>query len=70
MRAYVEFNVPVLVEIDLDEDVVVAVRVDDEHVDGPTTVVNSDGNDLSLADAQRAIDRAEAEAWRAWEFGL
>ena len=70
MRAYVEYNVPVLVEIDLDGDAVVAVRVDDEQIDGPTTVMASDGRVPSDAEAQRGIAVAEAESWPAWEFGL
>jgi hypothetical protein len=70
MRAYVEYNVPVLVEIDLDGDAVVAVRVDDEQVHGPTTVMAFGGHVLIDADAQRAIAVAEADSWPEWEFGL
>lgn len=68
-RAYVEYNVRVLVEIDLDEDAVVAVRVDDEQVEGPRTVMDSDGHRLGAGDAHRGISVAEADSWPAWEFG-
>ena len=70
MRAFVEYNVPVLVEIDLDEEAVVAVRVDDEHVDGPRAVMDSDGHRLGAGETERAISIAETDSWPAWEFGL
>ena len=70
MRAYVQYNVPVLVEIDLDEEAVVAVRVDDEHVDGQRAVMDSDGHRLGAGEAERAISIAETDSWPAWEFGL
>lgn len=69
MRAYVEYRVPVLVEVDLDEDAVIAVTVDDEQVEGPTTVFGADGTSLPAAIARRATGIAEDDSWPAWEFG-
>lgn len=70
MRALVEYNVQVLVEIDLDEEVIVGVRVDDERVDGPTAATDRAGQQLGGGDAERAIAVAEGAGWPAWEFGL
>ena len=68
MRAYVEYNVPVLGEIDLDEEAVVEIRVDDEHVDGPRAVMDSNGHRLRAGEGERAISIAETDSWPAWEF--
>ncbi len=35
VHVYVEYKVPVLVEVDLDREAIVAVYVDDEQVEGP-----------------------------------
>ncbi len=71
MRVYVEYSVPVLVEVDLDDDqAVLAVMVDDEQVVGPTTVIALEGGSVSASAASRAIGIAEEDSWPAWEFGL
>ncbi len=68
MRVYVEYLVPLLVEVDLDEDAVVAVVVDDEQVEGPGGVIAVTLG-LSAAEAVRATGIAEADSWPAWSFG-
>jgi hypothetical protein len=69
VRVYVEYQVPVLVEVDLDEGEVVAVCVEDEQVDGPRGVIVLDPGGLSTASTARAIAIAEGDSWPAWEFG-
>lgn len=70
MRVYVEYRVPVLVEVDLDEEAIVGVYVDDEQVEGPADVIGLDPAGLAADEASQAIDVAESEGWPAWEFGL
>ncbi len=70
MRVYVEYSAPVLVEVDLEDESVLAVRVDDEQVDGPKAATSSEGAILSEGAASRAIAVAEGGSWPAWEFGL
>ncbi|MGQ0616234.1 MAG: hypothetical protein ACT4PW_04470 [Acidimicrobiia bacterium] len=70
MRMYVEYRVPVLVEVDLDEEVIVGVYVDDEQVEGPSDVIGLDSEGVAADEASQAIDVAESEGWPAWEFGL
>ncbi|MGQ0615760.1 MAG: hypothetical protein ACT4PW_02020 [Acidimicrobiia bacterium] len=70
MPFYVEYTVPILVEIDLDEEAVVGVYVDDEHVEGPTDVVAVEAHPLSEIESNRAVKIAEQGSWPAWEFGL
>ena len=55
MRVYVEYSVPVFVEVDFSDQAVVAVRVDDEQVEGPTTVIALEGGSLSARAASRAL---------------
>ncbi len=43
MRVYVEYSAPVLVEVDLEDESVLAVRVDDEQVDGPKAAISWKG---------------------------
>ncbi len=69
MPIYVEYKVPVLVEIDLEEEAVVGVCVDDERVEGPTDLVVVDERTLSSTEVERARAVAESENWPAWEFG-
>lgn len=69
MRVYVEYQVAVLVEVDLDEDEVVGVRVDDEQVEGPIGVIAVEPGGLSAATDARAMAVAERGSWPAWEFG-
>lgn len=70
MRVCVEYQVPVLVEVDLDKGEVVGVCVDDEQVEGPIGVIAVDPDGLSAAATARAMAVAESESWPAWEFGL
>lgn len=70
MRVHVEYSVPVLVEVDLDDETVVAVTVDDEQVEGPTTVIALEGGSVSARAASTALGIAEEDSWPAWEFGL
>lgn len=70
MHVYVEYKVPVLVEIDLDEEAIVGVYVDDEQVEGPSDVIGVDPHGLAGAEASRAVELVESESWPAWEFGL
>lgn len=39
MPVYVEYKVPVLVRVDLDEEAIVGVYVDDEQVEGPSGIL-------------------------------
>ncbi len=70
MRVYVEYSVPVLVEVDLDDESVLAVRADDEQVDGPKAAISLEGGTVAEGAASRAIAVAEENSWPAWEFGL
>lgn len=69
MRVYVEYRVPVLVEVDLDAGRVLSVHVDDESVEGPMGVIDVSPRTSSETEAATAIDLAEKETWPAWEFG-
>jgi hypothetical protein len=69
VRVYVQYKVHVLVEVDLDDEEVVAVLVDDEQLEGPADVIAVDADVSALASA-RALAIAENESWPAWEFGL
>ena len=70
MHVYVEYKVPVLVEVDLDREAIVGVYVDDEHAEGPSDVIGVDPDGLAAAEVSRAIELADSESWPAWEFGL
>lgn len=70
MRVYVQYSVPVLVEVDLDDNEIVAVLVEDEQVEGPTDVIAVDADGLSAGAGARAVPIAESESWPVWEFGL
>jgi len=70
MHVYVEYKVPVLVEVDLDQEAIVGVYVDDEQVEGPYDVIGIDPDGLAAAEAFRAVELAESESWPAWEFSL
>jgi hypothetical protein len=64
------FNVPVHVEINEDDRSVLSVKVNDEHADGPVSIL--DGPDE--ADAAEALARcatiADEASWPAWVLGL
>jgi hypothetical protein len=68
MRVFVEYRVPVLVEVDDEDGSVVSVRVDDECVEGPFGVVSD--FELSDDDELRVIAVAEGDMWPAWAFGI
>jgi hypothetical protein len=68
MTVFVEYRVPILVEVDERLGAVVSVRVDDDDVEGPLGVVAE--HELSAANERRALAIAEAEPWPAWEFGI
>jgi hypothetical protein len=70
MSTFVLYNVPVLVEIDLDRAEVVSVRVDDEQADGPLDVISIDAGGVAAEGARRAAQIAESESWPAWELGF
>lgn len=69
MTAYVVYQVPVWVQVDLDARRVSGVNVADESVDGPFQVHDIAGGRMSEADHQRAVAIAEAEDWPAWTLG-
>lgn len=69
MHVYVEYKVPVLVEVDLDLGAIVGVYVDDEQVEGPSGVINLNPDGSAGTETSRAIELAESESWPAWEFG-
>ncbi len=69
MTVYVEYKVPVLVEVDLDAEAIVGVYVDDEQVDGPGDVIVVAPGGLSADEAARAVAIAEADSWPQWELG-
>ena len=68
MRVFVEYNVPVLVEVDDQQGTVVSVRIDDECVDGPVGLFTE--YELSEDDERRALAIAEANVWPAWDIGV
>lgn len=68
MTVFVEYRVPVLVEVDENVGAILSVRVDDDEVDGPIGVVADQA--LSAAEERHALAIAEAEPWPAWEFGV
>ena len=70
MTSFVVYQVPVLVEVDEHEGVVVSVRVEDEGVRDPVDVVDLAGGVLTDERRQRLIDVAEAASWPAWQLGV
>jgi hypothetical protein len=71
VAVYVQYMVPVLVEVDLDKGTVSDVYVLDEEIDDrPTEVLSVDQGDVASADALRAVEICETEEWPAWRFGL
>ncbi len=62
MRLFVDYTVPVLVEVDVERGTIMFVRVDDESVEGPSGVVADDIGPTT--DEERlALAIAEDEAW-------
>ncbi len=71
MAVYVQYMVPVLVEVDLDKGTVSDVYVLDEEIDDrPTEVLSVEQGDVGAEDARRAVEICNAEEWPAWRFGL
>lgn len=71
MAVYVQYMVPVLVEVDLDKGTVSDVYVLDEEIDDrPTEVLSVDQGDVAAGDARRAVEICNSEEWPAWRFGL
>lgn len=71
MSVYVQYMVPVLVEVDLDRGAVSDVYVLDEEIDDrPTEVLSVEQGDVRAEDARRAVELCETEEWPAWRFGL
>ncbi len=71
MSVYVQYMVPVLVEVDLDKGAVSDVYVLDEEIDDrPTEVLSVEQGDVAAEDARRAVELCEIEEWPAWRFGL
>lgn len=68
MRVFVRFQVPVLVEVDLDSGAVVSVVVDDERAVSADEVFSLDG-DVTDTERGRATDIAENAGWPAWRLG-
>ncbi len=68
MRVFVRFQVPVLVEVDLNSGSVVSVVVDDERATGIGEAFTVDG-ELGADERRRAIEVAEITGWPAWRFG-
>jgi hypothetical protein len=71
VAVYVQYMVPVLVEVDLDKGAVSDVHVLDEEIDDrPTEVLSVEQGGVDAEDARRAIELCETEEWPAWRFGL
>jgi hypothetical protein len=70
MKVYVEYRVPVLVEVDLDNEEIVGVCVDDEQVHGPSDVIVVEPGGLPADRSSRAVAIAEADTWPEWELGF
>ena len=71
MAVYVQYMVPVLVEVDLDKGAVSGVYVLDEEIDDrPTEVLSVEQGEVGADDAIRAVELCENEEWPAWRFGL
>ncbi|MCZ7537923.1 MAG: hypothetical protein M5T61_19645, partial [Acidimicrobiia bacterium] len=71
MSVYVQYMVPVLVEVDLDRKAVSDVYVLDEEIGHrPTEVLSVEQGDVRAEDARRAVELCETEEWPAWRFGL
>lgn len=71
MSVYVQYMVPVLVEVDLDKGAVSDVYVLDEEIDDrPTEVLSIEQGHVRAEDARRAVELCETEEWPAWRFGL
>jgi len=69
VTVFVEYRVPVLVEVDENASVIVSVRVDDESVEGPFGAVMTEW-EISADEEGRAIAVAETESWPAWDLGV
>ena len=70
MHVFVEYRVPVLIEVDLEDEAIVGVYVDDEQVEGPSDVIALDSDGLVGDEASRAVELAEGESWPTWGLGL
>lgn len=70
MRCYVEYRVPVLVQVDLEEDRIVSVVVDDEQVEGPVGVIAVEAAGLSEPEHRAALRLPEEGSWPAWDIGF
>jgi hypothetical protein len=66
---FVEYHVPVQVEVDSTRQVVTAVKVIDEEVSVPDGVLNREGAEVSSAEAEQARKIAEDSSWPPWTFG-
>lgn len=70
MTIFVEYQVPVLVEIDERERRVVSVRVDDESVAGPFGVMDIDSSQVPARRRARAVAVADETSWPGWTLGV
>ena len=71
MPVYVQFMVPVLVKVDLDQGRVSDVHVLDEEIDDRSAeVLPVEKGQVRAEEARRAIELCESEEWPAWRFGL
>lgn len=69
MSVFVCYQVPMLVEVDIDSGRVVRVRVDDEAAPDLLDVFAIDSRELSREERDSAVEIANRETWPAWEFG-
>lgn len=73
MEAHVEYTVPVIAVVDLDEGTVTRVVVSDEEIKGPNEVLEAvgvgAGRDLTGTEKTRAKQIAESTIWPAWDTG-
>lgn len=69
MFAYVRYRYPIYAEVDLDEQEVVRVAIDDQHLSQPFEVRDEALHPASGAVEVEALEVAESMPWPNWEHG-
>jgi hypothetical protein len=70
MTVHVHYRVPVVVEVDVEREEVIAVHVIDEQIEGPVRVVEAiRGTEPEQETRSRALELAEESAWPGWRAG-
>lgn len=64
------FNVPIHVEIDERARAVLSVKIDDEHAEGPLSILDGHKEVVDAEALARSAAIVDEVSWPAWELGL